>query len=1065
MGFCPQTDVFFPDLTVLDHLQYFGILKGLRSSEINRNVKVLLYTVQLADKLYAYPDELSGGMRRQLSIAIALITRPRVLILDEPTVGMDPETRRIVWTLVQGLRGRTTLLLSTHDMEEAEILADRIVVMYKGNASDTRIRFWKVPGAFKANEVLAVTKKACPLAAIEEDKENEAIIAMNTLKRDGFPAMFRDLETKSAKFGIRSIGVSVATVKDAYLKIYNIWAEGAKVPVIATASVAPSTTFVNRNQRQPRCWQRFRALIHKRYIDLDAGAYVGAKKYNLRTFIEEDKRTNESLGYKVLLESFNVPYTHILSVVYSLFSMYDKIFFKYASYFSFGTVFDDKSIQMWSNPLSVIAASIQQNLIDTVLLRLKTSQPSTGIHTSVSLYTFTEEEIRTNVVERDPLNDLAELLEHTWAYWGVMGSVSFGLVMSSFVVLPSIEICSEARQLQLMTGVSGYLYLAANFLFDLVFYLVPMAVIYGGFALIFDLHDETLYSLLIIMVAFAPLGILLPYLISEHAPDGSTAYAIVLILFAIAGPGTIIGFLYASDAFEGQSLRVPFMFFPPFALSATTVRAVNLKYEVSICDYLRGRKKLLEKHFDFCNTVKAFGDAIRFCCDVLLNRTHSEWEEIQALSISPHGILQDVLTMLLLGFLVFLYLLYRALGLPPLLRQKMEPPAMRAGHKEDEDVAAERAAVELICRQQRFAEHTLVARCLHKLYGQLHAVRGLSFALKPGECFGLLGVNGAGKTTTFRMLTGLIRATYGNAFMKDAWQSRLGYCPQGGALLNKLNAYETLYLYGRLRGVPEDVLPGAVDYVLYVTDLSDQAEKRCMHYSGGNRRKLSMAVALIGLPGLVLLDEPYAGVDVLARTRIHEALNPLKNRTETTIVLTSQSMEECELSCDRICIMVDGEMVCLGTLQHIKDRFGKGYKLLFTLEEDTWVAVEQLTRGVRHSLPGVTVVDVRRKVVEFRMEGKLPWSTLFQKLAVLEKEFPFEHVLVSDNTLEQIFIEFARKAHAEKPRHALDLLSLLQMLFVSFLLRFVSHHGQFRHYGSSMSCVTEKHEVSLVRYT
>ncbi|XP_075745384.1 phospholipid-transporting ATPase ABCA3-like isoform X2 [Rhipicephalus microplus] len=411
------------------------------------------------------------------------------------------------------------------------------------------------------------------------------------------------------------------------------------------------------------------------------------------------------------------------------------------------------------------------------------------------------------------------------------------------------------------------------------------------------------------------------------------------------------------------------MFFPPFALSASTVRAVNLKYEVAICDYLRGRKKLLDKHFDFCNTVKAFGAAMRFCCDVLTNRTDSEWQEFHALSTSPHGILQDVLTMILLGFLVFLYLLYRALGLPPLLRQKTEPPAMRPGHKEDEDVAAERAAVELICRQQRFAEHTLVARCLHKMYGQLHAVRGLSFALKPGECFGLLGVNGAGKTTTFRMLAGLIPATYGNAFMKDAvlsddirkWQSRLGYCPQGGALLNQLNAYETLYLYGRLRGVPEHVLPGAVDYVLYVTDLSDQAGKKCMHYS----------------------------------------------------------MEECELSCDRICIMVDGEMVCLGTLQHIKDRFGKGYKLLFTLEEDTWPAVEQLARGVRHSLPGVTVVDVRRKVVEFRMEGKLPWSTLFQKLAVLEKEFPFEHVLVSDNTLEQIFIEFARKAHAEKPRHAL----------------------------------------------
>ncbi|KAH7960966.1 hypothetical protein HPB49_025412 [Dermacentor silvarum] len=180
LGFCPQTDVFFPDLTVLDHLQYFGI----------------------------------------------------VLILDEPTVGMDPETRRVVWTLVQGLRGRTTLLLSTHDMEEAERLGDRIIVMYKGhvicsgstsflkNACGVgyKLRISKKPNAFKTKEVLALARKACPQAIMEEEKDNEAVIAMNTLKRDGFQAMFLEFERKGAALGILSLGVSVATMKDAYLK-------------------------------------------------------------------------------------------------------------------------------------------------------------------------------------------------------------------------------------------------------------------------------------------------------------------------------------------------------------------------------------------------------------------------------------------------------------------------------------------------------------------------------------------------------------------------------------------------------------------------------------------------------------------------------------------------------------------------------------------------------------------------------------------------------------------------------------------------------------------------------
>ncbi|XP_077508263.1 uncharacterized protein LOC144119555 [Amblyomma americanum] len=190
---------------------------------------------------------------------------------------------------------------------------------------------------------------------------------------------------------------------------------------------------------------------------------------------------------------------------------------------------------MWSSPLSVIAASIQRNLIDTALLRQQTGQPNSHIRTGVSLYALTEEEIHADVRQRDPLSDLKSLLAHTWAYWGAMASVSFGLIMSSFVVLPSLEVCSEARDLQLMTGMSGFLYLATHFLFDLAFYLMPMTVIYGGFAAIFQVPSDTLVSLILIVLAFAPAGILLPYFVSEHTSDGGTAYAVVLGLFAIAG--------------------------------------------------------------------------------------------------------------------------------------------------------------------------------------------------------------------------------------------------------------------------------------------------------------------------------------------------------------------------------------------------------------------------------------------------------------------------------------------------------------------------------------------------
>ncbi|KAH6931704.1 hypothetical protein HPB50_027250 [Hyalomma asiaticum] len=144
MGFCPQFDAFFEDLTVSDHIRYFGLLKGLPILTIEKNRMALLKVVHLADKPHALPSELSGGMKRKLSIAIALLTRPKLLILDEPTVGMDPETRRLIWSMVQGLRGATTILLSTHDMEEAETLADRIIVMYQGT-----VVCWGTPSFLK----------------------------------------------------------------------------------------------------------------------------------------------------------------------------------------------------------------------------------------------------------------------------------------------------------------------------------------------------------------------------------------------------------------------------------------------------------------------------------------------------------------------------------------------------------------------------------------------------------------------------------------------------------------------------------------------------------------------------------------------------------------------------------------------------------------------------------------------------------------------------------------------------------------------------------------------------
>lgn len=210
-------------------------------------------------------------------------------------------------------------------------------------------------------------------------------------------------------------------------------------------------------------------------------------------------------------------------------------------------------------------------------------------------------------------------------------------------------------------------------------------------------------------------------------------------------------------------------------------------------------------------------------------------------------------------------------------------------------------------------------------------MRGVNLGLQEGEIFGLLGVNGAGKSSVFGILTGDLTASSGmctingNPITHPDSLSRMGYCPQADPLIELMNSYETLYFYGGIRGVPRDILEQRVQKLVDEVGLSKHAKRPCGTYSGGNKRKLSLAIALIGEPQIVFLDEPSSGMDPYARRKMWDVIAKVsKNRT---VVLTTHSMEECEALCSRITIMGAGRMKCLGSCQHLKSRFGAGYQI------------------------------------------------------------------------------------------------------------------------------------------
>ena len=214
---------------------------------------------------------------------------------------------------------------------------------------------------------------------------------------------------------------------------------------------------------------------------------------------------------------------------------------------------------------------------------------------------------------------------------------------------------------------------------------------------------------------------------------------------------------------------------------------------------------------------------------------------------------------------------------------------------------------------------------LTKKYGEKTAVDHLNLAVQEGEMFSLLGVNGAGKTTTIRMLSCLSTPTSGEALVfghdvtkeADTVKSLVGISTQDTAVAEKLTVEENLRFMAEIFGKKKE----DADRVIKTFSLTEVINKKAKTLSGGWKRRLSIAMAVIGDPKILFLDEPTLGLDVLARRELWKIIEEIKKNT--TIILTTHYMEEAEALSDRIGIMINGRLVRLGTLAELEEETGK----------------------------------------------------------------------------------------------------------------------------------------------
>src|SRR3954467_8786487 len=288
---------------------------------------------------------------------------------------------------------------------------------------------------------------------------------------------------------------------------------------------------------------------------------------------------------------------------------------------------------------------------------------------------------------------------------------------------------------------------------------------------------------------------------------------------------------------------------------------------------------------------------------------------------------------------------------------------------------------------------------LKKSFGDVEAVRGVTFAVSPGEVFGFLGPNGAGKSTTINMLCTLVKPTSGSARVgghdvtteRDDVRRHIGLVFQDPTLDGYLTAEQNLRLHAELYGIDAGVVPARMRQMLDMVDLWERRRDPVMTFSGGMRRRLEIARGLMHSPRVLFLDEPTIGLDPQTRSSIWRYIRALQETEDTTIFMTTHYMDEAEF-CDRIAIMDRGEIVVLDTPAALKAGVGADRVVLGTADDDAALAALAERFGIE--------ATIAEGAVTFHVAG----GEAFVPRLFAELDVAITSVAVSRPTLDDVFM-------------------------------------------------------------
>uniref|UniRef100_A0A672UMJ9 Cholesterol transporter ABCA5 n=1 Tax=Strigops habroptila TaxID=2489341 RepID=A0A672UMJ9_STRHB len=1008
-GVCPQSDIHFDILTVEENLSIFAAIKGIPQNDLIQEVQKVLLDLDMQPIRDNQAKKLSGGQKRRLSVGVAVLGNPKVLLLDEPTAGMDPCSRHIVWNLLKNRKADRVTVFSTHFMDEADILADRKAVISQGmlkclGSSLFLKSKWgigyrlsmHIDAYCNTEATTSLIRQHIPAASLLQENDEQLVYTLPLKDMDKFAGLFSDLDTHS-HLGVITYGVSMTTLEDVYLKLeveaeidqadYSVFnsqqvqdemdtkslddMEQSLLMLSETKAPAMSNTALWKKQVSTIAKVHFLILglsyllllfliflvvqILLFFIHHIIKNSVAAIRLSPDLYLLKPGENSHKYRSRLLLQ--NSTESSIDDIVHSLGSMNillemfnDSDYVSVAPHSTALNVFDLESRQNYVftvvfNSTMVHSLPVLMNIISNLLLR--------NLNVTESIQIWSNPFIQVNTIFRLEIYFEAVLL----------GIIITG--MPPYFAMDNAENHKIKAYTQLkIAGLYPSAYWTGQAVVDLpLFFSILILMIGSLFAFHYGVYFYVGKFLAVIfcLIGYVPSVVLFTYVVSftfkkvQNTKEfWSFIFSVTALLCTVV---TEVAFFLDYYLVTTVLHYVFSIFIPIYPLIGCLICFIKV----------RGTQEILSR---------VFADGNHDCICLLKNGGRTVRED---------------------PFFRKCFTKAKTWKFPDVPRDE----------NEDEDVKAERLRVQEVLSSPKSEESAACTKI------QLLAI------------LGLLGPNGAGKSTLINMLVGEIEPTSGQVLMgddafglhsEDDSVKFVGYCPQTNPLWPDITLQEHFEIYGAIKGMSPSDVKEVVKRISSALDLKDHLQKTTKKLGVGLKRKLCFALSMLGNPRVTLLDEPSTGMDPKAKQHMWRAIRAAFKNKERAAILTTHYMEEADAVCDRVAILVSGQLRCIGTVQHLKSKFGRGYFLEMKLKETADVQqVEYLQSQILHIFPNANRQESFASILAYKIpkEDVQSLSHSFSKLEEVKHAFNIEEYSFSQATLEQVFVELAKEQEEE----------------------------------------------------